>query len=214
MRRAAFVLALVIGLMGVMVLPIQAHDGSGDSRVQVRNESHSNDNDNSRDSSVPSRSDNSDSDQTKNDNNANNANNANNSNGSRGHGSSRLIRLSGANEVPAGDPDGIGWARVSVRPDEGTVCYVIKVKRIDAVTAAHIHLGAAGTNGGVVVDLAILSADTKVTESSTIYHECLEGLDTALLTSIKANTAGYYLNVHTSVYPDGAIRGQLAKASS
>ena len=208
MRRAAFVLALVIGLMGVMVLPIQAHDGSGDSRVQVRNESHSNDNDNSRDSSVPSRSDNSNSDQTKND------NNANNSNGSRGHGSSRLIRLSGANEVPAGDPDGIGWARVSVRPDEGTVCYVIKVKRIDAVTAAHIHVGAAGTNGGVVVDLAILSADTKVTESSTIYHECLEGLDTALLTSIKANTAGYYLNVHTSVYPDGAIRGQLARASS
>ena len=201
MRRAAFVLALVIGLMGVMVLPIQAHDGSDDSRVQARHESNSSDNDNSRDSSVISRSD-------------NNQDNVSDNNASRGHGSSRLIRLSGANEVPTADPDGIGWARVSVRPDDGTVCYVIKVKRIDAVTAAHIHVGAAGTNGGVVVDLAILSADTKVTESSTIYHDCLEGLDTALLTAIKADPAGYYLNVHTSVYPDGAIRGQLARTSS
>lgn len=202
MRRAAFVLALVIGLMGVMVLPVQAHDGSDDSRVDTRNESNNNDSNSSRESSVRSRSD-------------DNATFSSTSDDrSRGHSSRRLIRLSGANEVPAGDPDGIGWARVSIRPDEGTVCYVVKVKRLDAITAAHIHVGAAGTNGGVVVDLAILTADTKVTGNATRYSDCIEGLDATLLTSIKENRAGYYLNVHTTVYPDGAIRGQLARVAS
>ena len=155
MRRAAFLLALVIGLMGVMVLPIQAHDGSGDSRVDTSNDSNRNDGNRSRESSV------------------------------RSHGSRRFIRLSGANEVPAGDPDGSGWARVSVRPDEGTVCYTITVKRLDAITAAHIHVGVVGTNGGVVVDLAILTANTKVRGSSTFYSKCIEGLDATLLTSIR-----------------------------
>ncbi|HUP15345.1 MAG TPA: CHRD domain-containing protein [Acidimicrobiia bacterium] len=202
MRRAAFVLALVIGLMGVMVLPIQAHDGSEDSRVDTRNESNSDDRNSSREASVRSRSD----DNTSLSNTSDDRN--------RGHSSRRLIRLSGANEVPAGDPDGIGWARVSVRPDEGTVCYAVKVKRLDAITAAHIHVGAAGTNGGVVVDLAILNADTKVSGNSTLYSDCIEGLDATLLTSIKENRAGYYVNVHTTVYPAGAIRGQLGKVVS
>jgi len=202
MRRAAFVLALVIGLMGVMVLPIQAHDGSADSRVDTRHESNSNDSNNSRESSVQTRSD------------SNSSVNNTSDDRNRSHGSRRLIRLSGANEVPAGDADGIGWARVSVRPDDGTVCYAIKVKRLDAITAAHIHLGAAGTNGGVVVDLAILTADTKVTGNTTLYSDCIEGLDATLLTSIKENRAGYYLNVHTTAYPDGAIRGQLGKVAS
>ena len=201
MRRAAFLLALVIGLMGVMVLPIQAHDGSTDSRVDTRNESN-NDSNSSRYSSVRNRSEN----------NSSISNTSDDRN--RSHGSRRLIRLSGANEVPAGDADGIGWARVSVRPDEGTVCYVVKVKRLDAITAAHIHIGAAGTNGGVVVDLAILTADTKVAGNSTLYSDCIEGLDATLLTSIKENRAAYYLNVHTTAYPDGAIRGQLGKVAS
>ena len=203
MRRAAFVLALVIGLMGVTVLPVQAHDGSDDSRVDTRHESNSNDNNSSRESSVRiSRSNNQDS------------NSLSNNDRNRAHSARRVIRLSGENEVPTGDPDGIGWARLHVRPDDGTVCYTIKVKNLDAVVAAHIHVGAAGVNGGVVVDLAILAAETKVNGDTTFYSHCVEGLDASLLSSIRENRAGYYLNVHTTVYPDGAIRGQLGKSVS
>jgi hypothetical protein len=75
-------------------------------------------------------------------------------------------------------------------------------------------LGAADVNGGVVVDLAILTADTKVSGDSTFYSDCVEGLDASLLSSITENRAGYYLNVHTTAYPDGAIRGQLGKVAS
>jgi hypothetical protein len=204
MRRAAFVLALVIGLMGATVLPIQAHDGSDDSRVDTRHESKSDDHNSSRESSVRvGRSNNPDSSNSRSDDDRN-----------RAHGARRVIRLSGENEVPAGDPDGIGWARLHVRPDDGTVCYTIKVKNLDAVVAAHIHTGVAGVNGGVVVDLAILAADTKVNGDTTFYSHCVEGLDASLLTSIRENRAGYYLNVHTTAYPDGAIRGQLGKSVS
>jgi hypothetical protein len=65
-----------------------------------------------------------------------------------------------------------------------------------------------------VIDLGILTADTKVNGNSTFYSDCIEGLDTALLISINENRAGYYVNVYTAVYPDGAIRGQFGKVSS
>ena len=184
MRRAALVLALVIGLMGVMVLPVQAHRGSDDSRGDSRNESNGD-----------NRSNNDDRDH-------------------RDLRFGQVVRLSGDNEVPVGDPDGSGWAKVKVRPDNGTVCYTIKVKNLDAVTAAHIHLGAVGVNGDVVVDFGILTADSKVRGNSTFYWDCIEGLDVNLLASIKENRAGYYVNVHTTVFPNGAIRGQLGKVKS
>jgi hypothetical protein len=186
--------------MGVMVLPVQAHRGSDDSNRESRNES-------SRDGNT-SRTNGSDvSDRGDRDNNNHNRND----NDRNDRFSRRLIGLSGENEVPVTDTDGRGWAKVKVSVDDGTVCYSVKVKNIAAVTAAHIHTGAAGVNGGVVVDLAILTADSKVRGNSTFYWNCVEVADTALLTAIKENRAGYYLNVHTTEFPDGAIRGQLGK---
>jgi hypothetical protein len=181
MRRALFILALIIGMMGVMVLPVQAHDGSDDGE-------------DSRDESSANHNDDDDDDDDE-------------------HGFLRRVWLSGRNEVPAGDPDGSGWAEVSLRPGTGTVCYRIKVRKLDAVTGAHIHVGAAGVNGGIVIDFAILTADKKVWENSIVYKDCIAGIASSLLTSIKANPTGYYVNVHTTAFPGGAIRGQLRKAS-
>jgi hypothetical protein len=114
----------------------------------------------------------------------------------------------------AGDPDGSGWAKIRMRPDEGTFCYTIQVRNLDEVVAAHIHVGAAGVNGGVVIDLAILTADSKSKGSATFYRHCVEGISVDLLNSIKENKSEYYLNVHTTAFPDGAIRGQLGKVES
>jgi hypothetical protein len=118
-------------------------------------------------------------------------------------------------EVPAGsgDPDGSGRARVKIDPEDGEVCYVIRVRNIDAVTAAHIHSGDPTVDGPVVVDLSIATAATRSNNSGTKawFWQCLTGLDPTLLTTIKENRAGYYVNVHTATFPDGAVRGQLAK---
>lgn len=110
--------------------------------------------------------------------------------------------LTGAAEVPGpGDPDGSGTAEVSIADALDSVCYEINVVNIGSVTAAHIHRGAAGVAGPPVVTL----------DAPTDGHseEC-EGVDGGLADEIRRNPAAFYVNVHTSDHPDGAIRGQLS----
>src|SRR5438067_944522 len=61
-----------------------------------------------------------------------------------------VATLTGANEVPKGDPDGQGAAGIVLRP--GKVCFGLVASGIGAPVAAHIHKGAAGVVGPIVVD--------------------------------------------------------------
>jgi len=112
--------------------------------------------------------------------------------------------LSGAAEVPGpGDDDGSGFSSLVVDPAAGQICPVdIGVSDIAAATAAHIHEGADGVAGPVVVTLPTPDADG-------FASDCLEGLDTTLLQDIHDNPTNYYINVHNADFPDGAVRGQL-----
>lgn len=116
--------------------------------------------------------------------------------------------LSGATEVPGpGDPDGAGGAFLRIDPEAGTICPAfIGYADIGEPVAAHVHEGTEGVAGPPVVDLF----DTP--NADGFIETCLEGLDAALLQDIVANPAGYYVNVHTAEFPDGAIRGQLELA--
>lgn len=109
----------------------------------------------------------------------------------------------GATETPPGDPDGSGTASVTIDPATGQVCWNITVNNIAAATQSHIHTGAAGVSGGVLVPL-----DVDGFTGST--QGCVEGQDKAALQSIIDNPAGFYVNVHTADYKPGAVRGQLA----
>lgn len=110
--------------------------------------------------------------------------------------------LIGSAEVPGpGDPDGSGKAEVSIVDATDNVCYEIKeVRGLSAVTAAHIHRGATGVAGPPVVML----------ETPTDGHSksCARA-DGSLADEIKKNPGGFYVNIHSSEFPDGAIRGQL-----
>ena len=112
--------------------------------------------------------------------------------------------LLGANEVPGpGDPDGSGTAHVELNHGQGTVCYTVTVTGIAPATAAHIHAGAAGTAGPVVVAL------TPPTDGSS--SGCVSGVDRDLIKAIIQDPASFYVNVHNAEYPAGALRGQLAR---
>lgn len=118
----------------------------------------------------------------------------------------------GAVEVPdPGDPDGSGAAEVKVNVRKEKLCFTLVVLDITLPTAAaHIHDGGAGEAGPIVVTL---KAPEEVAGSGIgLATGCVKQLDRPLLRDIKANPADYYINVHTSDFPGGAVRGQLEAA--
>ncbi len=110
--------------------------------------------------------------------------------------------LTGAAEVPAGDADGSGTAAILFQA-ANDVCFTLRVSNITLpAAAAHIHEGAAGVNGPIVIPL-------QAPDANGVAEGCTTG-DPAVLTRIQNNPAGFYVNVHTSDFPQGAVRGQLA----
>ena len=91
-------------------------------------------------------------------------------------------------------------ARIEISDATNTVCTDLEVRQIGAVTAAHIHRGGAGVNGPPVITLDAPD-DNDSDDCDTVAD--------ALVDEIRANPGGFYVNVHTADYPDGAIRGQI-----
>jgi hypothetical protein len=127
------------------------------------------------------------------------------SNGRRG--AVFATHMVGEQERPVlGDPDGFGNSHIRVGADN-VVCYRLKVRKIEAPTAAHIHVAPRGEPGPVVVPLT----GTWVQTPDRGYQ--LEGCtqaSAATAAAILANPSQYYVNVHNQPYPGGAVRGQLA----
>jgi len=112
--------------------------------------------------------------------------------------------LSGSEEIGGGDSNGKGFVALEIFAN-GTICYEGKVQAIGrALTGAHIHVGVAGANGPVVVDLDPFNAEITGNKAEHCVVTTAE-----LAGAIVANPTGYYVNVHTTAYPGGAIRGQL-----
>lgn len=113
--------------------------------------------------------------------------------------------LLGTNEVPpvsTGDPDGRGSASLTLNQGQGLVCFDIAVQNIGTITAAHIHHGAAGVNGPVVVNF---------NPAVNGLNNCVSDIDPDLIKAIRQNPQDYYVNVHTAEFRGGAVRGQLSK---
>jgi hypothetical protein len=117
--------------------------------------------------------------------------------------------LSGGNEVGnsgranAGDPDGRGAATLLVHGN-GKVCFTIVVTHIGKPIAAHVHKAAAGLNGPVIIPLKAPSTGNPGTVGG-----CVDGISKTLISDLERERGNYYVNVHTTDYPNGAVRGQL-----
>ena len=121
-------------------------------------------------------------------------------------GRSFFTEMTGAQEAPdPGDPDGTGTALITLNQGQGTVCFELTVENITLpATLAHIHIGDVGVAGPPVVTL--VPPDEDGTSSG-----CIENVDPALIKAIRQNPSDYYVNVHTSDFQPGAVRGQLGK---
>ena len=110
--------------------------------------------------------------------------------------------LTGAAEVPPADQDGTGSFTATLTAAHDQLCYELKADRIDTATAAHVHDGVVGKNGPPVVMLsAPANGMAKACAAVT--------MDLAM--KLMEHPENYYVNVHNAAYPNGAIRGQLAK---
>jgi hypothetical protein len=124
-----------------------------------------------------------------------------------GAGHHLTATLKGLSEVPGpGDPDGTGTASIQLQPGAQRVCFTLQVSGIILpAIAAHIHVGATGVAGPVIVTLAPPG-------STGTSSGCVNTPQSTVL-AILSNPAGYYVNVHTTDFPNGALRGQLATSS-
>jgi CHRD domain-containing protein len=107
------------------------------------------------------------------------------------------LQLKGTSE-----PNATGTAVLRIRKNVGLVCYRLHAANVTLPTvAAHIHKGAAGANGPVVVPLNAPGNDGNSSGCAAA--------SASVIDDILANRAGYYVNVHTKEHPAGAIRAQL-----
>ncbi|MBC8099588.1 MAG: CHRD domain-containing protein, partial [Armatimonadetes bacterium] len=113
------------------------------------------------------------------------------------------VVLEGEQEVPTpGDLDGTGTALLTFNTDTDEVCFDITTANIALpVTVSHIHQGAFGANGPVVIDFLPGGPD-----ADGVYSGCIIDTD---VDAVFADPAGFYVNVHNATFPAGALRGQL-----
>jgi hypothetical protein len=114
--------------------------------------------------------------------------------------------LTGAKEQPGpGDSDGSGTAIITIRGSR--LCYDITMKNINGSSQAHIHKGAKEVAGPVVITLFTSQS------TATRRKGCLTP-PAAKRKQVKKNSGGWYVNVHNSEFPGGAIRGQMTHLKS
>jgi CHRD domain len=112
--------------------------------------------------------------------------------------------LNGVEEIPGpGDPDGAGSFKGMFNPEREEVCYSLNASKIQAPNAAHIHRGAKGAEGPVVVSLKPPPVESGVEACTKVVR--------ALATEILQKPGDFYVNVHNPDFPRGAVRGQLSK---
>ena len=120
--------------------------------------------------------------------------------------------LSGDQEVQPVDTDATGQTIFKLSKDRSTLSYKLIVSNIENLAAAHIHIGAQGSNGPVVVTLysgLITGRTSGVVAEGTITDADINGKTLEELYNIML-AGGAYVNVHTSQNAGGEIRGQIS----
>lgn len=118
---------------------------------------------------------------------------------------SYTANLTAAEEVPTKGPEGaMGTATVDINTDTNQVCYKLTPSGLEEnPSAGHIHKGAKGVAGDVVVDFKL---------PTNGLENCVTG-EAAKVAAVVADPGGHYVNIHTPSFQAGAMRGQLGEVA-
>lgn len=132
-------------------------------------------------------------------------------------------QLSPANEVPPvanAESSGSGAVTITVhltRDAAGTITAATADFSVTLtgfpvntpLTMAHIHTGAVGVAGAVLVNTGLSSGQVTLSNGAGSFTENGVSIPASTAQEILANPAQYYFNVHTVLNPSGVARGQL-----
>ena len=111
------------------------------------------------------------------------------------------IELSPSEVVPGPGATGAGGAATLTLASGGQACVSLTLNGITSLTAVHLHEAGSGSAGPMSLDLGI---------SGGLTFGCVAGDDGAAR-AVLDRPEDFYLQVHTSTHPDGALRGQVAE---
>src|SRR5262249_34220246 len=116
-----------------------------------------------------------------------------------------LAELRGANEVPANDSAAIGAALVTLDAND-VVTFEVSIAGVaQTPTLAQIYESSAGGNGPAVLNFATAFQNGRI--SGTLQA------DAEVAKRIRDNPGLFYVNLASSAFPNGEIRGQLLGAN-
>ena len=127
-----------------------------------------------------------------------------------------IATLSGGEEVPARGTSANGRAQIIVEGNQ--ITYAIEIDDITAITASHIHTAAPGVNGPVRLFLypappntsapQVTVTDKQILVEATVNSSSVNGVTyEELLNAMRSGNA--YVNVHTTQFPGGEMRGVI-----
>jgi CHRD domain len=121
------------------------------------------------------------------------------------------LALSSGAEVPTPSDEATGTAWLQINPGQHRVCFAITWDDVaGTVVASHIHEAPAGTAGPVLVPLFMGPQVSDANGDGSASGCVTSDLSAAELAEIAAHPADYYVNVHSTLNPAGAIRAQLS----
>ena len=120
--------------------------------------------------------------------------------------------LTGTDEVPTNSSTGTGSATITISADRTQITVALTFTGLTGVTASHIHVGAKGVSGPVILPLALAAFTSplnKTLPSTDLTPQSAQGI-TTFADAVPAMLAGNtYVNIHTTAVPGGEIRGQI-----
>ena len=147
----------------------------------------------------------------------------------RGQRNAFRVRIDGYQEIPTLSTTGNGGLALHIAPDGSSIGYALRYDDlVGNVAQAHIHLGRAAFNGGIMVFLCSNLGNGPVGTplcpgtSSGEVSGTLDAADVGTGAAAQGIAAGElaeviaslrnraaYVNVHTSLFPGGEIRGNI-----
>ena len=126
-----------------------------------------------------------------------------------------VTALTGQAELDGGrmtaDMDGTGIAHVTVNHGQGRVCWSLQdLANLDTLVAAHIHEGPINGQGDIRINFFHFGEPVDLEDCVSV-GETPFPFDRNRLRDILKNPENYYVNIHTTAFTGGAIRGQLSR---